>query len=242
VRLDPEVRKTLRRLAANPLVGLAVLSGRSLTDIRRRVQLPGVVYGGCHGLEIEGPGLEFRHPVTPLVRRHLERAAATLEAAISRFPGADLERKGPALSLHYRRVVSSGLETLFKLTKEVAAQEGLAILLGDKVWELVPPGHGGKSKALPLIRDHLTKRLNGRPPFAIYAGDDATDAETIRSVGDRGITIQVGGKQGTADYHLRGVSEFHAILRWIEGHRLLGRSHSTTSGGRGAKDSPSDGG
>lgn len=181
------------------------------------MQLTGVLYGGCHGLEIEGPGLEFRHPLAPSVRRHLERAAATLEAAISRFPGADLERKGPALSLHYRRVVSPRLKALFKLTKEVAAQEGLAILSGEKVWELVPPGHRGKSKALPLIRDHLTKRLNGRPPFTIYAGDDATDTETLRSLGNRGIAIQVGGKRGTADYHLSGVSEFHAILRWIEG-------------------------
>lgn len=206
------------------------------------MQIPGVVYGGCHGLDIKGLGLEFRPPLTPSVQRHLERAAEMLEAVVSDFRGADLERKGLAVSLHYRRVVSSGLETLFKLTKEVAAQEGLAILLGVKVWDLVPPGHRGKSNALPLIRDHLTKRLNGRPPFAIYAGDDATDAETLRSVGDRGITIQVGGKRGTADYHLRGVPEVHAILRWIEGHRGLKPSHSTTSGGRGAKDNPSDGG
>src|SRR5205809_667549 len=48
---DP-VRETLRRLAGRRHVLVAVISGRSLDDIRRRVAVDGFVYAGNHGLEM----------------------------------------------------------------------------------------------------------------------------------------------------------------------------------------------
>ena len=214
-RLTPAVRRTLRRLAASPRVGLAVLSGRSLADLRRRVGLRGIVYGGCHGLEIEGPGLRFRHPRASSIRPRLRMAAAALDRVVPRFPGAYLERKGLALAVHYRGVRASRLGALRGWVRRVAAQAGLTLLPGKKVWDLVPPGYRGKSKALSLIRDHLKHRVGARACLTLYAGDDATDAEAFRSLGARGLGIQVGGARGAADYRLRGVREVHALLRWM---------------------------
>ena len=100
--LAPSVRATLARLARSERARLAILSGRALADVRKRVGLDAVVYGGCHGLEIEGRGLRFRHPrVRPLrvaaVRRALVRGAEAI-------PGAHVEFKGLCVSLHYRNV------------------------------------------------------------------------------------------------------------------------------------------
>ncbi len=214
-RLTPAVRRTLRRLAASPRVGLAVLSGRSLADLRRRVGLRGIVYGGCHGLEIEGPGLRFRHPRASSIRPRLRMAAAALDRVVPRFPGAYLERKGLAVAVHYRGVSPSRVRTLHRWTRRAGAEAALAILPGKKVWDLVPPGHRGKARAVRLIRDHLKKRVRGKSLLTVYAGDDATDAEAFRSLGARGLGIQVGGARRAAAYRLRGVPEVHALLRWI---------------------------
>src|SRR4029453_14811200 len=63
--LAPSVRANLARLAGSDRARLAILSGRGLADLRERVALDGVLYGGCHGLEISGRDLRFRHPRAP---------------------------------------------------------------------------------------------------------------------------------------------------------------------------------
>src|SRR5216110_3553904 len=52
--LADSMRQALRELAARAPV--AILSGRDLDDVRRRVDLDGIVYAGCHGFDIAGPG------------------------------------------------------------------------------------------------------------------------------------------------------------------------------------------
>ena len=52
--LAPSVRANLARLAGSRGARLAILSGRRLADLRARVALGGVLYGGCHGLEMAG--------------------------------------------------------------------------------------------------------------------------------------------------------------------------------------------
>src|SRR5439155_693454 len=79
--LAPSVRATLARLAGSRRARLAILSGRGLADLRARVALNGVVYGGCHGLEIAGRRLRFRHP-----RAHRSGVAATDRALAAVLP------------------------------------------------------------------------------------------------------------------------------------------------------------
>ena len=50
-----EVKATLVKLRDLPKVSLAIISGRSLEDIREKVGIPGIIYVGNHGLEIENP-------------------------------------------------------------------------------------------------------------------------------------------------------------------------------------------
>jgi len=100
--LAPSVRTTLERLATSDRARLAILSGRALADVRARVALDDVIYGGCHGLEIRGGGLAFRHPRVRTAS--LVRARRTLVAAAEAIPGSRVEFKGLAVSLHYRHV------------------------------------------------------------------------------------------------------------------------------------------
>ena len=61
--LPGAVRDDLQALTRAPRIHVGIVSGRDLVDLRERVVVPEAVYAGCHGLEIEGPGMSFRHPV-----------------------------------------------------------------------------------------------------------------------------------------------------------------------------------
>src|SRR5205823_14177431 len=52
--LPESMRDVLRELGAQ--APIAILSGRDLDDVRRRVDLDGIVYAGSHGFDIAGPG------------------------------------------------------------------------------------------------------------------------------------------------------------------------------------------
>jgi trehalose-phosphatase len=236
-RLDPTVRRTLRRLAANPRVGLAVLTGRSLRDIRQRIGIKNIVYGGCHGLEIEGPALRITDRKTGQVHPRLENAAKMIESSLARFPGACVERKRYSVALHYRHLARTRVGALSRVVHRAARAHNLGIIPGKKVWEFVRPGFRGKSEAVRAARFRLKKRREGRSGLVMYIGDDASDTRISRFLGEEGIAVQVGGRRGSADFRLRGVPEVHALLRWI-----AEAAAATRSGGRGARGSLSDGG
>jgi len=212
-RLHPAVRQTLRRLAADRRVRLAIVSGRSLADLRRRVGLPGIVYGGCHGLELRGPALRYTHPGARSARARLRAAAARLAAGLGGYPGARLEPKGCALAVHYRGVPSRAVRRLRRVVGRVAREARLGILPGKRVWDLVPPGRRGKAPALRRLLREFRAPAGGRRVLTLYAGDDATDADVFRALGPRILGVQVGGRRGLAAYRLPGVPALHTLLR-----------------------------
>ena len=92
-RLAPWVRTTLAGLVGRPRVSLAVFSGRSLPDVRERVEVPGVAYACCHGLMIEGPGLTFIHPEAEAARPLLAELGAELARDLDGLRGVEVEIK-----------------------------------------------------------------------------------------------------------------------------------------------------
>ena len=57
--LSPEVREKLRALSQKPTTSVGIISGRSISELKSMVAIEGIYYAGNHGLEIEGPGLNF---------------------------------------------------------------------------------------------------------------------------------------------------------------------------------------
>lgn len=196
---------------------LAILSGRSLRDIRTRVGVRRVVYGGCHGLEVAGAGLRFRHPGAAARAGRLRRAARALAGQLHRFPGAFLEFKGLTVSLHYRRVPRGRRGQLTGLAGRTARQTpGVALLPGKNVSEFVPRVSWGKGHAATWIAKRLARALRPRRPVILYAGDDATDDAAFAALKGRGVTVRVGATRGLAEYRVRSVAGVRALLRWID--------------------------
>src|SRR5881398_1384622 len=88
--LSHSMRQALRELAGCILI--AILSGRDLDDVRRRVDLDGIVYAGSHGFDIAGPGGLCRQLGAEYLSI-LDTSEKELRQALGEIPGAQLERK-----------------------------------------------------------------------------------------------------------------------------------------------------
>ncbi|MFA5117688.1 MAG: trehalose-phosphatase [Candidatus Omnitrophota bacterium] len=217
-------RKTvsvLEALAKNRDFQVAVISGRALKDIKERLGLRNIFYSGNHGLEIQGPGLRFRVPVTLRYKKILEQIKNDLRLNLSRIPGVLLEDKGLSLSLHFRRVSvanTPAVKTAFHETvKLYIARHQVKVREGKRVLEVLPPLEWDKGKAvlwlLGKARRQLLKKQNGIVP--VYIGDDLTDEDAFKALGSRGVTVFAGGvRRSRARYYVKGP---------VEVTRLLGR-------------------
>ena len=62
--LSEGMRNVLRQLSQIPSVSVCVMSGRSLDNLKRMVDIDGITYAASEGLEILHPdGSRFTHPV-----------------------------------------------------------------------------------------------------------------------------------------------------------------------------------
>ena len=198
--------RILQSLAARTDTCLAFLSGRALADIKRRVGIENAYYAGNHGLEVEGPDLHFEHERAQAVRPVLAELAERLASALASLPITQLEYKGLTLSVHYRRVFDepTAREVRAIVEHTCAPYQGLHLSHGKKVVELRPDVDWHKGEALRLLRDVVAVRTPTAP--TVFVGDDRTDEDGFRQVGENGIAIVV------ADPLVRETAA-HAFLR-----------------------------
>lgn len=216
--LPDETRKLLETLAMDVRAGVAVISGRALSDVRARTGIPGITYVGNHGLEIEGPCLKFVYPRAETLRPVIRQICADLGRALSGIEGAVVEDKGITLSVHYRLVADDRLGYMRKVFEDTVraprAEGKVRTTEGKRVYEVRPGVVWDKEDAIVLLltcwrtSDAETKSL------IFDLGDDLTDEggfSVVNALG--GISVFVGEpeQQTAARYFLRnpwGVREF----------------------------------
>jgi trehalose 6-phosphate phosphatase len=209
--LSDSMRQTLQALATHAPV--AILSGRDLDDIRRRVGIDTIIYGGSHGFDVAGPrGL--RHEVATEFLPMLDIVEKELGKELAGIPGVRVERKRFSIAAHYRNVKASEVPELERAVSEVAGRNlDLRRIDGKKVYELVPNIDWDKGKAVLWLLQQLgLERANARP---IYIGDDRTDEDAFRALDERGVSILVSEepRPTAASYLLRDPQEVERFLR-----------------------------
>lgn len=220
-RLPETTRALVRRLVDRRGVGVAVISGRAVADIRALVGLRKIYYSGNHGLEIEGPGLSFRHPEAESLEGAMRKLARALRADFRRLKGVVIENKGMTLSLHYRHLAaerSDELKPLMLAWRRRTAGRPVRWRGGHKVWELVPDAGWDKGRAALHILHHL------RNPYPVALGDDRTDEDMFLALRDRGTTIRIGRPGPTvAQFRLASQKETDRFLGCLDA-ALAGRA------------------
>jgi trehalose 6-phosphate phosphatase len=220
-RVTPENLRLLSQLGALlPLV--AVISGRSAEDVARRVDLPGLVYVGNHGMEQWQQGQVRILPSAKAYRGELTAAVADIEQMLVK--GMSLEDKGATLSVHYRNTDRPGqvAAEIAPAFEAVAGTHGLHLTRGRMVFEFRPPVDVNKGTAFEaLVRGH-------RLESAVYLGDDTTDvtafqsASSLRNSGQclaYGLGVCSPGTPAevtaSADYLIQEVSGVESFLAWL---------------------------
>lgn len=213
VRLSLAARQVLETLARRYVV--CIVSGRDLSDLRQRVELPNLYYAADHGYHVVGPeasGIELQ--VGPEDRFELEAAACKLEDRLRSIPGVIIEAKETSLSVHYRLVDEEHRPLVEQVVREVAqSARGMVLRAGKLVHELRPklPWHKGKA-VLWLLGQLRLHRDNACP---ICLGDDLTDEDMFTAVRGWGVTIIVGevDRPTKAKYSLADSEEVTEFLQ-----------------------------
>jgi trehalose 6-phosphate phosphatase len=189
--LPAATRAVLAALAGRPDTRVALISGRSLSDVRRRVGLDAVFYAGNHGLEIEGPGVHRVHAEAEAAIDRLGQLAAALEREVGAMDGVIVEDKGLTLSVHFRLVrdPAAGQAVADAVEQACARVPQVRLSHGKKVVEIRPDVDWHKGRALQFLRAEL---LAGIAAPVLFIGDDRTDEDAFRVVGDGGHAIFVG--------------------------------------------------
>lgn len=190
--LAPETKNTLVSLSQREKYLIGIVSGRSLADVTARVDVPGLIYAGNHGLEITGPGLRFVHPKAMELVETQRELYRRLRANLMDFSGVVIEDKGLTLSVHYRMAPYNLIGEVDARFNEVVApflQSGaVKITRGKMVLEVRPDLPWDKGKAIAKLQ-----AVYSQAALTLFFGDDLTDEDGFTAVQDGGgIGVFVG--------------------------------------------------
>lgn len=217
--MPKETRKILRKILVKKDFILAVISGRPLKDIKKRVGLKKIIYVGNHGFEIEGPAIKFSPKINEKTKKIIHYIGNTLRETFSQTKGILVEDKGLTISLHYRLCRPSKLtfvKKMFSKTVQPFAKNfDIKINNGKKIFEIKPAVSWNKGKAVMYILNKCQRAEHNVLP--IYIGDDVTDEDAFKALRRRGITIRVGKKaKSFARFYLSSTDEVLKFLKGIE--------------------------
>lgn len=189
---------------------LALVSGRSLTQLDRLFSPLRLSAAGLHGLERRNLTSEVvrAKPDPALFHRPRQQLAAFVAAT----PGTLLEDKGLTLALHYRNAPRAEAAAIAVARDAVAASAGgLVLLEGKMVLELKPPG---VDKGLAIAAFMRERPFAGRRP--VFAGDDVTDEAGFATVNQLGgIAIRI-GQDSLATAAPYGQEDVTAMQSWLQ--------------------------
>ena len=220
--MPKETKDLLQQLSNMPNCKIAIVSGRALKDVSRRIDLKNIVYVGNHGFEIKGPKIDFKSQLPYLYRKTLEKIKGKLEKNLSLIRGVLIEDKGFSLSVHYRSADKKAIPSIMSefytslLLHEV--RNDVLVKTGKMTLEIMPPIAWDKGKVVLwlLARRKFVLRAKKIKVLPIYIGDDITDEDAFISLQGRGITVFVGKPKKTkARFYVKDSFEAAIFLKSI---------------------------
>jgi trehalose 6-phosphate phosphatase len=193
-QLLPEARPVLEALAERNDTEIALISGRSLQDLRRRVAIGDVYYAGNHGLEIHGPDLDDTVPGALELVPVVQECSRTITDQLGGINGIFIENKVLSLSVHYRMVDDPQTQKQIEAAVERVVREhqpGLRVTTGKRVREIRPDIDWHKGKALLYIIAEI-ESIRGAVKLPMFVGDDRTDEDGFAALPVQGAGVLVG--------------------------------------------------
>lgn len=206
-RLARPIRVRLEELAKR--AHTAIISGRSVEDLRSRVgtAVPHLI--GNHGSEGPHTRQEDMQQVREISSGWLKLVNERFQDDLARS-GVLVENKSYSLSFHYRTADQrdEARALISRIVSELSPPP--RIVLGKSVVNVMPPTALHKGTAL---LDYM-RRLDCSA--ALYVGDDETDEDVFTLRDAHILTVRVGKKKGSAArYFLKRQEEITEVLRLL---------------------------
>ena len=222
-RMLPEARAALDALLDTPQTTVALVSGRSLPDLREIAEHGDdspILLAGSHGAERWTPETGAIAPEDDAAHRALrDRLRARAAELVADVPGTWVEPKSFGFGLHTR---------LTPPADEARAQA----LLDDLVHAEAPHWrrrtghhiveyafrHEGKDSAIAELRERTGATA------VLFAGDDVTDEDALRALHPGDLGVRVGKSADTAASVV--VADIPAFADLLAGLARLRRTHA----------------
>ncbi len=200
-RVPMPVARRLDRLAQS--LPLAIISGRSIEDVRARLSFEPHFVIGNHGAENPFAANTASPTALDGMRARLEEHAAAIEAA-----GVRVEDKQHSIALHYR--LSRDRERARVLVERLVRDLGPGINAygGKMVMNVVAADAPDKAHAVASLVERC------RAKSAVFLGDDINDEPVFARAEPTWLTVKVGrDDRGTrARFCLDGLAEVAVML------------------------------
>ncbi len=230
--LVPDVIKVLLQTLRQNAALVAVVSGRTASQTKQMVGVPGLTYIGNHGLEtMENEEVRLA-PGAEQFLSDISRALDETEG-VTRLPGVRIERKGITASIHYRQADDPDVarSAILAAIARSPAAAGLKVTEGRRVVELRPPLAINKGTTVrALAAQHSLQGL-------LYVGDDSTDLDafyalpSLRQGGMNALGIGLVSPENRPEFRvaidllLTSVEEVEQLIRWINEQLKEGDHH-----------------
>ena len=202
-RIPAEVADKLRQLARR--LPVAIVTGRSVADVRARLGFEPHFVIGSHGAEDvlrADESAQGARCLEPL-RQRLAARRAELDTA-----GVYLEDKGQSIALHYRQA-RPRRRAIALIRELLPADDALRTFSGKMVENVVAAGSPDKAAAVQA----LLARSGARS--VVFAGDDVNDEPVFAAAPPEWLTVRVGRDvtDSRARFFLDGTAQ---VAVWLQ--------------------------
>lgn len=214
-QISPRARMAIRSIVRRWPV--AVISGRALPDVIRRVGIHGITYVGCHGLQVSFGGQRVTQYVSSRDLRAFAEVCSELRTLAYVYPDLIFEDKKLSFALHYTRVPREQRESFranaTMIVSRAANRRKVKVIDSHETFDVVPRSPRHKGTVARLLARVLA--LRGRQPVTVFIGDALTDEDVFMTF-KTALTVRVGyGAGSAAKYFVRTREDVDTFLERI---------------------------
>lgn len=221
VRAIPEAARVVDRLTHLDDTYVAIVSGRSLHDLQIVTERPAIspiFLVGSHGAEYLLPAVIADAETAPSdAPPESDAVRDAVAAAIAPFDGAWIEPKAVGFAVHVRQVDPSERHDALRLADDTVRtlaptwRRRRGKNVAEYAWS-----HDGKDDALLRLR-----RLTGATAV-VFAGDDVTDEDAMRTLSGDDLGVRVADGDTVASVRVETPEELAKLLDVIASIRARG--------------------
>jgi trehalose 6-phosphate synthase/phosphatase len=193
---SPEVKQILTQLAADPANTVVIISGRDQKTLQSWLGDLPISLVAEHGATYKMKNENWQQTVS-IPNQWKDEIRPIFQMFVTRCVGSFVEEKTNTIAWHYR---NTDLELGFTRSRELVntltellQNTMLQVIDGNKVVEVRMSGFDKGVIALKMVNETA-------PDFVLCMGDDTTDEDMFKALGERAYTVKVTNSPTAAQY------------------------------------------